>query len=214
MKNNRWKINAIIKKSTSLFSFVVLIIFSLAQPSIHAAQFIDSLPTDLQGNWTVCSFLSDKLNSNPKATNKSTCNLSDSLDILLAEDISFDETNNQVNQKSKSISPASVSDYQNLIGKNYSTYSKQFIVNGELQKKTLAIYAESIDEADEIRLNGYLIGKTGNFPPFFQGAFRQSRLYVIPAYALKFNQFNHIEIKSFNSINKPGLNGIVRAVWV
>lgn len=179
--------------------FVMAIIGSL---SIQAAQYIDSVPTELNGNWIICQFAT-KSPSQPLNTSDANipkCHTSESVNIdnLLDKKEIKQITNNDSNKI--------IANNTRLIGKNYSIYSKQFIVSGELQSSTLAIFMGSIDEADEVRVNGYLIGKTGSFPPFFQGAYRQNRLYLIPSYSLKFNQFNSLEIKTFNTINRLGLN--------
>lgn len=187
--------------NTHRFVLFMLIIFAIIvnTATVNAAQFINALPVELNGNWTICQFTNEstvinKNNSYPKCQISETVNiiavLDDKKTTLLESDAS-----NQI-----------IINNRDLIGSNYTLYSKQFIVSGELQKTTLAIFTGPIDEADEIRVNGHLIGKTGSFPPFFQGAYRQDRLYSIPSYTLKFNQFNLLEIKTFNSINKPGLN--------
>ncbi len=86
------------------------------------------------------------------------------------------------------------------------TYQKQFIVSSDLQASTLGLWLDVIDDADEVRINGRLIGKTGNFPPQFESGFRYKRLYLIPSVFLKYNQFNQLEIKTFSSVNLPGLS--------
>jgi len=84
-------------------------------------------------------------------------------------------------------------------------YQKDFIISSDLHDSTLGIWLDVIDGVDEVRVNDHLIGKTGSFPPKFQSAFRLKRLYLIPSIFLKYNQFNKLEIKTFSSLNKPGL---------
>ncbi len=186
-----------------LLTLAVMLITAINSSTTKAAQFIDSLPAELNGHWTICHFANlqeqtPPLDSSSSFTTLPKCQISETVNInALSKEIE-----QVVNNQSSEI----IANNTNLIGKNYSIYSKQFIVSGDLQKITLALFAGSIDEADEVRVNGYLIGKTGSFPPFFQGTYRQNRLYLIPAYALKYNQFNDLEIKTFNTINKRGLN--------
>ncbi len=85
------------------------------------------------------------------------------------------------------------------------TYEKEFIVSSELKNTKLGISLNVIDEVDEVQINGHIIGKTGNFPPQFYGDFRTKRLYFIPSNIIKYNQFNYLKIKTYSSINKPGI---------
>lgn len=85
-------------------------------------------------------------------------------------------------------------------------YRKEFIVSSDLQQSTLAIWLNIVDDADEVRINNHLIGKTGNFPPQYESGFRYKRLYLIPSVYIKYNQFNQLEIKTFSSVNLPGLS--------
>jgi len=84
-------------------------------------------------------------------------------------------------------------------------YLKDFIISSDLHDSTLGLWLDVIDGVDEVRVNGHLIGKTGSFPPKFQSGFRLKRLYLIPSIFLKYNQFNQLEIKTFSSLNRPGL---------
>ncbi|MCF6194144.1 MAG: diguanylate cyclase, partial [Kangiellaceae bacterium] len=67
-------------------------------------------------------------------------------------------------------------------------------------------WLDSCDDVDEVLINGHILGKTGHFPPHFQSGFRYKRLYLIPYIFLNFNEFNHLEIRTFSSANQPGLN--------
>lgn len=84
-------------------------------------------------------------------------------------------------------------------------YQKEFIISSDLQTSTVAIWLDVIDDVDEVRVNGHLIGSTGSFPPQFQSGFRYQRLYLIPSIILKYNQFNQLEIQTFSSINASGI---------
>ncbi|MDQ7048138.1 MAG: diguanylate cyclase [Enterobacterales bacterium] len=84
-------------------------------------------------------------------------------------------------------------------------YKKQLIISSELNQTILGLWLNVVDEADEVRFNGFLIGKTGKAPPNFQTAFRYPRHYLIPHHVIKYDQFNQLEIKTFSSINRPGI---------
>ena len=89
---------------------------------------------------------------------------------------------------------------------NQFIYKTDFIINSELQTFTVGIWLDVVDDVDEVRVNSYLVGSIGQFPPYFQSGFRYKRLYLIPTVIMKFNQLNHLEIKTFSSVNKAGLN--------
>jgi len=84
-------------------------------------------------------------------------------------------------------------------------YKKQLIISSELSQSILGLWLDQVDETDEVRLNGFLIGKTGKAPPNFQSGYRYKRLYLIPSHVIKYNQFNQLEIKTFSSANRPGI---------
>ncbi len=85
-------------------------------------------------------------------------------------------------------------------------YQKEFIISSDLQTTSFGIWLGAVDDVDEVRINGHLVGKTGSFPPHFQSGFRYQRLYLIPSIFLNYNQFNQLKIKTFSSINSAGLN--------
>ncbi|MGB0496050.1 MAG: GGDEF domain-containing protein, partial [Kangiellaceae bacterium] len=183
----------------------VLIVFLFSScfliSKLNAAQYIDALPTKLSGNWTICQF--NSLEQSQKHKVAPTCIKNDSVTLSNIEPSKGSSV--AVNLIEGSIRDKILNN-PSMMGENYYIYSKQFIVSSKLKKNTLAIYVGAIDETDEIRINGQLIGKTGNFPPFFQGAYRNNRLYVIPNSIINFNQFNYIEITTYNSVNQAGLN--------
>ena len=102
------------------------------------------------------------------------------------------------------IEPASIKNSPEIASR--FIYQKDFIINGELQEFAIGMWLAAIDDVDEVLINGHLIGKTGQFPPYFQSGFRYKRLYLIPYVFLNFNQFNHLEIRTFSSANQPGFN--------
>lgn len=55
-----------------------------------------------------------------------------------------------------------------------------------------------IDDADEVFLNGYLIGFSGYMPPKFKTAYNKERQYVIPNSMIDFNGENTIAIRVFD----------------
>ena len=148
--------------------FVSMVFALIISTNSFAAQLVDSIPTVLQHNWSICIHFQQA---------KTQCKNQDSASI---ED-SFEETISRF------------------------VYQKDFIVSSDLQTSTLGVWLGIIDDVDEVKINGHIIGKTGNFPPHFQSGFRYQRLYLIPSNILKFNQFNQLEINTYSSINTAGI---------
>jgi len=151
-----------------LMKLLSVFLATLSLQSVFAAQLVDSIPTILTENWSICTHFEKKTTS---------CEIKSTPETTKQR---YDQVRQYV-------------------------YRKDFIVSSELQQSTLGLWLDMIDDVDEVRLNNKLIGKTGSFPPQFQSGFRHKRLYLIPSIYIKFNQFNHLEVKTFSSVNQPGL---------
>jgi diguanylate cyclase (GGDEF)-like protein len=148
---------------------VLIIAFSiLISVNSFAAQLVDSIPSALTDNWSICVHFQE------------------------SDTICHDQNTPMLEQ-----------DFEAKVTR--FIYQKDFIISSDLQSSAMAIWLDVVDDVDEVRINGHLIGKTGSFPPHFQSGFRYQRLYMIPSIMLKFNQFNQLEIKTFSSVNSPGL---------
>jgi hypothetical protein len=62
-----------------------------------------------------------------------------------------------------------------------------------------------IDDADEVYLNGQLIGFSGQFPPKFKTAYNNERRYVLPAPLINFKGTNTIAIRVFDAMHGGGI---------
>lgn len=87
----------------------------------------------------------------------------------------------------------------------YQIYRKEIIINNLLGYSPLGLAFDSIDDVDEVYLNGQFVGRTGRFLPDFESGFGHKRVYLLPMELIKFNQFNLIEIRAFSSQSRPGL---------
>lgn len=159
------EMKCLVTKATKMVPVAFTLIISA---NCLAAQLVDSIPTTLQHNWSICIHFQEA---------KTECKNQDSARI----EESFDKTISRF------------------------VYQKDFIISSDLQTSTMGIWLDIIDDVDEVKINGYLIGKTGSFPPHFQSGFRYQRLYLIPSNILKFNQFNQLEINTYSSINTAGI---------
>lgn len=67
----------------------------------------------------------------------------------------------------------------------FAWYRKSFDFNNTADVEMYSLFLGFIDDADEVFINGKKIGQTGGFPPKFETAFKQERVYQVPADILK-----------------------------
>jgi hypothetical protein len=87
----------------------------------------------------------------------------------------------------------------------YAWYRKQFNISDFSEDEPMYIVFGRIDDADEVYLNGKLIGKMGKFPPEFITAYNQRRKYLIPAEFLDRKGVNTIAVKVYDSYLEGGI---------
>jgi sialate O-acetylesterase len=87
----------------------------------------------------------------------------------------------------------------------FAWYRKLF--NGRYLPKNqpLFLFLGYIDDADEVYMNGNLIGKSGSFPPKFITAFRAYRKYMIPAGFINYNGDNLISVRVYDQYGEGGI---------
>lgn len=87
----------------------------------------------------------------------------------------------------------------------YAWYRKKMHV-GELSSNyTVYLMLGRIDDADEVYLNGKLLGKSGKFPPNFRTAYDKTRKYAIPPGFLKANEDVVIAIRVYDTFLEGGV---------
>lgn len=69
------------------------------------------------------------------------------------------------------------------------------------------LYLGTIDDADEVYFNGKLIGKTGKFPPVFEGHYDRIRNYSVNPNVVKWGQKNRIAVRVYDGNGDGGLTG-------
>lgn len=72
----------------------------------------------------------------------------------------------------------------------YGWFRRSFTLPAEADGLNLVLSAGYIDDADEIYLNGVLVGKSGQFPPDSDSQWFERRLYPVPSEALRYGQEN------------------------
>jgi sialate O-acetylesterase len=87
----------------------------------------------------------------------------------------------------------------------YAWYRKAFTIVDLPKDEPIYFVTGRIDDADEIYLNGKLIGKSGEFPPNFETAANQKRKYLIPQEYLNFSGSNIIAVKVYDTYLEGGI---------
>lgn len=72
--------------------------------------------------------------------------------------------------------------------------------------KDLYLFLGNIDDADEVFVNGRLIGSSGSFPPKFATAFNAYRRYLVPKGYIRYDNTNVISVRVYD---RHGVGGIV-----
>jgi sialate O-acetylesterase len=85
----------------------------------------------------------------------------------------------------------------------YAWYRIKFEKPENLTGQTLYLNLGNIDDVDEVFLNGFKIGKTGNFPPKFETAYQANRFYNIPTQYLR--QSNTLAVRVYDDIGEGGI---------
>lgn len=87
----------------------------------------------------------------------------------------------------------------------FAWYRKEFTLSEKINEEYVYLYLGYIDDADEVYLNGKLVGSKGKFPPIAETAFRTLRKYSIPAYLINANSNNTIAIRVFDYYEQGGI---------
>lgn len=87
----------------------------------------------------------------------------------------------------------------------FAWYRKSFD-GKELDKNdNYYLYLGYIDDADEVYINGRLIGYSGSFPPKFRTAYQAERKYHIPSEYINHNGENTIAVRVFDVTREGGI---------
>lgn len=83
-------------------------------------------------------------------------------------------------------------------------YRKRLSLPDYLQGQTISLHLGKIDDADEVFINGELIGSTGQFPPNYRTAYQTERTYTIPSRLTRAGELV-IAIRVFDAENEGGI---------
>ncbi len=87
----------------------------------------------------------------------------------------------------------------------FGWYRTSFMVTKEMKNKDLYLIFGYISDADQVFLNGKLIGFSGSFPPDFSSAHDAKRTYPIPEEYLNLNEKNVISVRVYNHQMEGGI---------
>ena len=81
----------------------------------------------------------------------------------------------------------------------YAWYRKHFKLPENFYGPVIYLHLGSIDDVDQVYMNGELIGFSGSFPPDYQTAYNVSRKYPVPLKYLKKDGDNVIAVRVYDS---------------
>lgn len=88
----------------------------------------------------------------------------------------------------------------------YAWYRKTFQIDFK-PNEPLYVELGRIDDADEVYINGKLVGTTGGMPPNYFTAFNVNRIYLIPTEYLYKDRANLIAVRVFDEGGEGGIIG-------
>jgi hypothetical protein len=89
----------------------------------------------------------------------------------------------------------------------FAWYRTTFSIPDEYKNKSFILYLGYIDDADEVYLNGQLIGFTGSLPPKFSTAYNSFRKYEIPTNILHQDKPNVLAVRVYDVTMGGGIVG-------
>lgn len=87
----------------------------------------------------------------------------------------------------------------------FAWYRKSFDGRSLSKNENHYLYLGYIDDADEVYLNGHLIGYSGSFPPKFRTAYQAERQYHIPPEYINYTGENVIAVRVFDVTREGGI---------
>jgi len=94
----------------------------------------------------------------------------------------------------------------------FGWYVQDVVIPSKVKRKIynsggLSLYLGTVDDADEVYLNGKLIAKTGQFPPTYEGYYERERNYIINPDDVLWGQKNRIAVRVYDGGGNGGITG-------
>lgn len=87
----------------------------------------------------------------------------------------------------------------------FAWYRKEFDASNIAELENLYLSLGYIDDADQVFINGKLIGYSGSFPPNFQTAYQALRVYPISNTILEKGKKNVIAVRIYDVVHEGGM---------
>ncbi|MEW6510316.1 MAG: sugar-binding domain-containing protein [Bacteroidota bacterium] len=87
----------------------------------------------------------------------------------------------------------------------YAWYRKHFTVRPEWREKVLYLTLGTVDDVDEVFVNGEFIGFSGDFPPHYATAYAAAREYPLPQRLLNYAGDNVIAVRVYDQEISGGI---------
>jgi hypothetical protein len=89
----------------------------------------------------------------------------------------------------------------------YAWYRKHMTLKPEWKDRVLYLHMGSIDDVDEVYVNGHFIGFSGLFPPAYQTSYATERKYPLPQWCLNYGGDNVIAVRVYDNELGGGMYG-------
>ncbi|MGC8915667.1 MAG: diguanylate cyclase domain-containing protein [Thermoanaerobaculum sp.] len=97
---------------------------------------------------------------------------------------------------------------QGFAGYNgHAWYRITFQLSSELGEESLGVDLGFLGDVDEVFLNGQRLGERGSFPPFYEPATLQRRIYQLPRVSLRPGELNELAVHVYNQKRFGGFLG-------
>ncbi len=87
----------------------------------------------------------------------------------------------------------------------FAWYRKSFKITSISDKNHAYVKLGRIDDTDAVYFNGELIGQSGQFPPNYETAWNEKRIYKIPAQLIRMNETNVLAIRVYDGNEGGGI---------
>ncbi|MFB6318971.1 sugar-binding domain-containing protein [Saccharicrinis sp. FJH54] len=91
------------------------------------------------------------------------------------------------------------------VAPNWGWYRRSVVLGEEDRGKNISVQLGKIGEADELYVNGKLVGSSGQMPPSFVSAKNEDRVYLIPPSAINYNGRNVLALRVYRETGEGGI---------
>jgi sialate O-acetylesterase len=96
----------------------------------------------------------------------------------------------------------------------FAWYRKSIVIPEQYKASSFILYLGYIDDADEVYVNGQLVGFSGGLPPKYSTAYNSMRKYEIPNTVLNFDKPNIIAVRVYDATMGGGIVSGETALYI